>query len=71
LISHFQLKEIDTGKRFLKAYEFSFFFQGGHFRGYYHPNGKIDWYDPAPPDEAIQRLQSQVHELMLFHVYEK
>ncbi len=71
MFSHFQFKEIATNSRWKKAYEFSFFHQGAHYRGYYHPNGKIDWYEPKPPSEWKDKFQSQVHELMLFHVYEK
>lgn len=71
MFSHFQYKEIATNHRLRKAYEFSFFYRGQHYRGFYHPNGKIDWYEPQPPADLVGKFESQVHELMLFHVYEK
>lgn len=71
MFSHFQFKEIATKRRYRKAYEFSFFYQGDHYRGFYNPNGKIDWYEPTPPEDIVDKLQTQVHELMLFHVYEQ
>lgn len=71
MFSHFQYKPIRTKRSLQTAYEFSFFYKGNHYRGFYNPNGKIDWYEPTPADNVVDKLTSQVHELMLFHIYEK
>ncbi|WLR51453.1 DUF5342 family protein [Bacillus tianshenii] len=67
MISHFQYKERSKG---LAGWSFSFFYQGTRYSGIYHRDGRIEWHQPAPGEKDIEKLRSQLHELMLFHVYE-
>lgn len=70
MISHFQYQSIYQHQQ-LPGWTFSFYYQKQKFTGIYHQNGQIEWtsIEPNPKDEA--RLKEQIHELMLFHVYEK
>lgn len=70
MFQHFTFKPLLTKKRRRKNYQFSFFYQGTYYRGLYHYNGEIEWYDPVPAEEDRETFESQVHELMLFHVYD-
>jgi hypothetical protein len=69
MISHFQFQSIYE-KQQLPGWSFSFYYQKQKFTGIYHPNGKIEW-TSAVPQENESSLKGQIHELMLFHVYEK
>jgi hypothetical protein len=70
MISHFQFKSIYEHQQ-LPGWTFSFYFQKQKFTGIYHPNGTIEWTSAAPQEENESSLIGQIHELMLFHVYEK
>ncbi|MCA0989215.1 DUF5342 family protein [Guptibacillus algicola] len=69
MLSHFQYKQIGPKVRKPK-WEVSFFYQGAYYRSLYLHNGEFDWFEPSPKEEDKSKLQSQIHELMLFHVYE-
>ncbi|MGA9288356.1 MAG: DUF5342 family protein [Anaerobacillus sp.] len=70
MISHFQYKSVGSAVRKPK-WEISFFYQGAYYRALYLHTGKFEWFDPSPSETDKEKLQSQIHELMLFHVYEK
>ncbi len=70
MFSHFQYKSVGLKARKPK-WEISFFYQGSYYRALYLHDGQFDWFEPAPPKSEQEKLQSQIHELMLFHVYEK
>jgi hypothetical protein len=70
MISHFQFKSIYEHQQ-LPGWTFSFYFQKQKYTGIYHPNGEIEWTSAVPQDEHESSLKGQIHELMLFHVYEK
>lgn len=70
MLQHFTFQPILTKKR-RHNYRFSFFHQGMHYRGLYHYNGKIEWNEPEPSAGEQSALESQIHELMLFHVFDK
>lgn len=70
MISHFQFKSIYENQQ-LPGWTFSFYFQKQKFTGVYHPNGSIEWTSVVPQQENEANLKEQIHELMLFHVYEK
>lgn len=67
MISHFQYKPLYENKD-IPGWRFSFFYKKQKMTGIYHPDGKIDW-DATPEDEDV--LIKQIHEIMLFHVYDK
>ncbi|WP_026560349.1 YheE family protein [Bacillus sp. J37] len=69
MITHFQYKPMFI-QAHLPGWRISFYFRGAHYDGVYHKNGQIEWGSQKPPKEAETDLQSQIHELMLFHVYE-
>ncbi len=52
----------------LPGWTFSFYHSGMRYDGNYHKNGEIEWTGHIPPAE--EDLKKQIHELMLFHVYE-
>ncbi len=70
MISHFQYKSVGSKVRKPK-WEVSFFHQGTYYRTLYLHTGEFEWFQPAPPESEQNKLQSQIHELMLFHVYEQ
>jgi hypothetical protein len=70
MLSHFQFKSIYQHQQ-LPGWTFSFYFQKQKFAGVYHQNGNIEWTSTAPNSEDEAKLKEQIHELMLFHVYEK
>ncbi|MGM7719280.1 YheE family protein [uncultured Metabacillus sp.] len=69
MITHFQYKPL-IKQASLPGWRISFYFRGIHYDGIYHKNGKIEWAATTPPKEEETEIQSQIHELMLFHVYE-
>lgn len=71
MFQHFTFQPFLSAKSRRKNYQFSFFYQNVHYHGIYHYNGKIEWNDPMPIEESRSSLEEQVHELMLFHVYDK
>lgn len=70
MFTHFTFKQVFSKSR-RREWQFSFFFRGQYYKGIYHYNGTIDWSDPQPDEDARSRIESQVHEMMLFHVYDK
>lgn len=70
MISHFQFQPLFQNSQ-LPGWKFSFYYKKQNFVGLYHQNGKIEWIGATPPSEDEEKLVTQIHELMLFHVYEK
>ncbi|HET7577935.1 MAG TPA: DUF5342 family protein [Bacillales bacterium] len=71
MFQHFTFKPVASKKRLRTDYQFSFFYQGVYYQGVYHYNGQMDWFNPEPAEEDLETFESQIHELMLFHVYDK
>lgn len=69
MFQHFTFKPL-LSKILRKDYQFSFYFQGTQYRGLYYYNGQIEWQDPVPAEQDRGNLESQVQELMLYHVYD-
>ncbi|MCM3162011.1 MULTISPECIES: YheE family protein [Metabacillus] len=69
MITHFQYKPLFKQAK-LPGWRISFYFRGSHYDGIYHKNGQIEWGSVTPLKEDETKLQTQIHELMLFHVYE-
>ncbi|BCB02905.1 YheE family protein [Bacillus sp. KH172YL63] len=69
MIQHFQFKNMFENTQ-LPGWTFSFYFGGTKYAGNYHKDGRIEWTGPVPAEEKEESLKKQLHELMLFHVYE-
>ncbi|MGD6801459.1 hypothetical protein FZC79_12550 [Rossellomorea vietnamensis] len=69
MIQHFQFRSMYENKK-LPGWTFSFYYKGTRYEGSYHKNGTIEWKEAQPPSEEEEIIQKQIHELMLFHVYE-
>ncbi|TFD97674.1 DUF5342 family protein [Jeotgalibacillus sp. R-1-5s-1] len=66
MIQHFQYKKMYESD--LPGWTFSFTYQGEQIRGIYHKNGQIEWSTPSPVKDP-DKVEKQIHDLMLFHVY--
>ncbi|MFE7061526.1 YheE family protein [Sutcliffiella sp. NPDC057660] len=69
MISHFQIKPLYKNSQ-LPGWHLSFFFKGQSIKATYHKDGKIEFDDSTFSPEEIVQVEKQIHELMLFHVYE-
>lgn len=69
MITHFQFKEL-ANNFIRREWGFSFNYEGQYITGKYYKNGKIDWNHPLT-DNQIKILEPRIHDLMLYHVYEK
>ncbi|MGZ4162163.1 MAG: YheE family protein [Neobacillus sp.] len=69
MLLHFQIKPLYSNKN-IPGWNFSFYYKKKRFSGIYHQTGKIEWTANTPEQEDIDALTSQIHELMLYHVYE-
>lgn len=69
LLTHFQFKPLFENKN-IPGWNFSFYYKKQRFSGIYHQTGKIEWTANTLEQDDIETLTSQIHELMLFHVYE-
>jgi hypothetical protein len=70
LITHFHYKPLFENKE-MPGWHISFYYQKHKYAGIYHQNGSIEWTGIQPPNDMEESLKSQIHELMLFHVYDK
>ncbi|WP_096201502.1 DUF5342 family protein [Bacillus sp. FJAT-45350] len=69
MISHFNWKERDA-TLIKKEIQFSFFFKGEYYQGMYYSDGTITWTERQPDGQAKENLEMQIHDLILYHVYE-
>ncbi|WP_075981549.1 YheE family protein [Bacillus massilinigeriensis] len=70
MLTHFQFKPLFEHKQ-IPGWSFSFYYQKQKINGIYHQNGSIEWTSIKPAEEDEKKLIEQIHELMLFHVYDK
>lgn len=68
MISHFQYKSLYHKK--LPGWSFSFYYKKRKLEGVYNPDGRIDWLINKPDLDDEETIKKQIHELMLFHVYD-
>ncbi|CAG9622570.1 YheE family protein [Sutcliffiella rhizosphaerae] len=70
MISHFQLTPLYQTNQ-LPGWHLSFYYKGHSVKAVYHKNGTIEWPEShAFSEEEKQAVEAQIHELMLFHVYD-
>lgn len=70
MITHFQFQPLFSSEQ-IPGWRFSFYYQKLKFTGLYHKDGQIEWLGEAPDGTEEELLKKQIHELMLFHVYDK
>ncbi|WP_269775476.1 YheE family protein [Bacillus siamensis] len=68
LISHFSWKPLFKKEK-LPGWRISFYWQGTHYEGIYHKSGDIEWGHTHPGKEE-PALVKELHELMLYHIYD-
>lgn len=69
MISHFQWKPL-IKKEKLPGWTISFYYKGTHYEGIYYHTGDIEWGKTYPSRDDEPALKNDIHELMLFHIYE-
>ncbi|UCZ54293.1 YheE family protein [Bacillus shivajii] len=70
MLTHFQYKEIKNNM-VNQEWQFSFFYKQNRFVGHYFKDGSIQWKQPGEIlREDKEFIESCVHDLMLYHVYE-
>ncbi|MBU9711284.1 DUF5342 family protein [Evansella tamaricis] len=70
MLSHFQLKEIKNNLLH-QEWTFSFFYKQKRYEGKYFKDGSIKWSFFEGTEKDKQYLETCVHDLMLYHVYEE
>ncbi|MGJ7919400.1 YheE family protein [Neobacillus sp. LXY-4] len=70
MLQHFQFQSLFENSQ-IPGWKFSFYYNKQLFSGIYHQSGKIEWTSTEPDELDKGKLTAQIHELMLFHVYEK
>ena len=70
MLTHFQYHSLYKNTD-IPGWHISFYYKRQKYNGIYHQVGKIEWKDSQPTTEDLRKLESQIHELMLFHVYDK
>lgn len=69
MIMHFQYKPLFENTN-IPGWNISFYFKKQRYTGVYHQTGDLEWTSNPPAEEDLKALTSQIHELMLYHVYE-
>lgn len=69
MLSHFMYKPLFTDKS-LPGWYIRFYYKGTLCEATYHKDGSIEWRENTPPIEDEEMIRSNIHELMLFHVYD-
>lgn len=69
MLQHFQYKPLYKDKN-LPGWKFYFYYKKQRLSGNYLKDGAIEWLPVAPGEADRKQLEQQVHELMLYHVYD-
>lgn len=69
MLQHFQFKPLFTNKQ-LPGWKIQFYYDKQKYECLYLQNGTIEWSSHEPPAQNQKDIKGQIHELMLFHVYE-
>lgn len=70
MINHFQFKPLFENSE-VPGWHLSFYSQKQKYTAIYYQNGQIEWTSSIPEPESSEALKTQIHELMLYHVYDK
>ncbi|PQD95546.1 hypothetical protein CYL18_09695 [Pradoshia eiseniae] len=69
MISHFTFQSLYQTEK-IPGWSFSFYYEGKRYTGVYHKDGSIEWTNNLPSESSLKELESRLHELMLYHVYD-
>ncbi|MEK4030963.1 MULTISPECIES: YheE family protein [Bacillaceae] len=69
MLLHFQYKPLYKEKK-LPGWNFSFYHKKQRLLGNYLPDGTIEWLSTVPEETERKQLEQQIHDLMLYHVYD-
>ena len=69
MISHFTFQSLYQTEK-IPGWSFSFYYEGKRYTGVYHKDGSIEWTNALPSESSLKELESRLHELMLYHVYD-
>jgi hypothetical protein len=69
MISHFTHERLFSNSQ-LPGWKISFYYKQRLYTGMYHASGEIEWLTEPPHPENKANIESYIHELMLYHVYE-
>lgn len=69
MITHFQWYE-KKNNWLRKEWAFSFYFKGSYYHGVYFKDGSIKWEGEQPPSNELENITTQVHDLVLYHIFE-
>ncbi|MBM7659954.1 hypothetical protein JOC85_000721 [Bacillus mesophilus] len=69
MLSHFNFKPLFKDQS-LPGWYIRFYYKGNLYEATYQKDGSIDWKEEQPSSEDLPSVVSQIHELMLFHVYD-
>ncbi|KIL45583.1 YheE family protein [Jeotgalibacillus soli] len=72
MIQHFHFQPMFENKQ-LPGWTISFTYEGQRISGIYHKTGSIEWTSEPHfhSEEAEQAVKKQIHELLLYHVYDE
>ncbi|TDL35406.1 hypothetical protein E2R51_06765 [Jeotgalibacillus sp. S-D1] len=72
MIQHFHYQSMFENKQ-LPGWLISFTYEGQRISGIYHKTGNIEWTSPPlfRDQEAEENVKKQLHDLMLYHVYDQ
>lgn len=70
MLQHFQYRPLYRDER-IPGWNISFYFSGKRYEGIYRQDGKIDWLSGTPDARNLVNLEKQIHDLMLYHVYDQ
>lgn len=70
LLTHFQWKPLYCDDS-LPGWSISFYFKKHLYQAIYHSNGNIEFNGTQPAEEDKENLSAMIHELMIYHVYDK
>ncbi|HEY9576849.1 MAG TPA: YheE family protein [Pseudobacillus sp.] len=69
MLLHFQYKPLYKEKN-LPGWTFSFYYKKQRLLGNYLGDGTIEWLFIVPKETDRKQLEQQIHDLMLYHVYD-
>lgn len=70
MIQHFQYNSLYQNEQ-LPGWTISFYYNKEKFEGIYHSDGRIEWITQHQLENGQEEnLKKQIHELMLYHVYD-
>ncbi|KIL46853.1 YheE family protein [Jeotgalibacillus campisalis] len=71
MIQHFHYKPMFENTQ-LPGWTFTFLYQGQQINGIYHKTGDIEWTNQCVfhNNNEENKIKKQLHELMLYHVYD-